>query len=294
MHTWSVSPRIVLFVVIVASAACGAVVRPEDGRSLPDAAVFDESAAADTPVPRDVVAELTDAPDTGRLRNQSRVIYSFQERGNQVVTARLVPDAPVPLSIDANDGLCRTYSVLDLPETRAGVLTVRIGASRHTIAPDTTRERFLYNGSFSTAASVGTRVAVDAEGSASFPSFSLSESIPRAIAITEPASRSETSWNSRIPITIRWQADDSGDSVQVILLGRVSPSESSFATVCTVPIIEREFVLNSAILQHYDALPQARRIDVYRIREARGVFGTAPVRLDVRNENEGANWISFR
>ncbi|MBL8680996.1 MAG: hypothetical protein JNK05_17575 [Myxococcales bacterium] len=249
-----------------------------DGASLDDA-------TSDPPL---------DTPDAVWTRNESRVVCTFEEGLDQDVSARLLQDVRVPSTVDSRDGQCRTYNILELPETRAGTLTVRIGSAAHSILPDASRERFLYQGSFRSAATAGTRVQVDAQGSASFPPFSLFESIPRSVEITEPIARSELVWNPRTPIAIRWRRDGSTDSVQIILLGRVSPTESSFATVCTVPISDSEFVISPSMLQRYDALPQARRVDVYRIRAARGVFGNAPVALEIRNETQGRNWITFR
>ncbi len=276
---------------IFAIAACGAVVRPEDAHEQTDASA--DSGAVSTGDSRPS-ADADAETDVGALRNESIILVFVGGGANSTVTARLIRDEPVPIAIDSRDGRCRTYDSLILPETRAGTLTVRIGSAVHSIDPHPTRERNPYSSEFTSPATAGTRFRFDAEGSATFPSFSITESVPAAIEIIEPSQRAEIPWNSRVPIVVRWRSDSSSDAVQVVLHGRASATEGWYFTVCSVPISQGEFEITSTMLGRYNSLTEGRRIDVLRVREARTIAGNAPIWLSIRNIGEGGNWISFR
>jgi hypothetical protein len=273
--------------------ACGASVRPDDANGFADAL----SDAGDTrehdssPI-SDVTADAS--ADAAPLRNESMITFILRRGVESSFSARLIPDGPVPSSIDSVDGRCRTYDSLELPETRVGDLRVWVDATMHTVAPHPTRERYLYSAGFASTAVTGTRVRIDAEGSGSFPAFSIAESVPQPIEILEPAMRAELPWSSRSSIVIRWRSDGSTDAVNVIVSGRASATAGFYFTVCSLPIASAQFEITTAMLRRFDSLPEGRRIDVVRVREARLVVGNAPILLSVRNYDEGANWISFR
>lgn len=276
--------------LVATTSGCGALVRPEDGGSID---VITE--------PRDATSNDQTNSDEGnvvdatppRFRNESILVFERQNSLRDQLQARLLRDEPIGAETDSTSGSCRTYDSNALPETHAGALTVRRLSSTNTLQPNTSVPRSLYFATFEPGSPVGARIEVAAEGSATFPAFSLSEVIPQPLEVTDPSRPSTIPWDSTQAITIRWSLDSSTDLARLGIQGARAGGGPFLSTFCTVPISDGQFTFTPSMLSRFDSLPMFRVISLSRARIARGTFGNAPVSLIVTSERL-FGWISFR
>jgi hypothetical protein len=278
-------------IVLATTSGCGAVVRPEDGGSI-DTSVEIRDALDNDRASADGGDVVDSTADTARFRNESFVVFERQNSLRDQLQARLLRDEPISAATDSLSGNCRTYDSNALPETHAGVLTVRRPSSSNTVQPVTTAPRNLYFGTFEPGSSIGSRIEVSAEGSANFPAFSLSEIIPGSLEVIEPNRPTTRAWNPTRAITIRWTPDGSTDLARLGIQGAAPGSGPFLATFCTVPISDGQFTFTPTMLSRFDSLPMFRVISLSRARIAQGTFGNAPVSLIVTSER-AFGWISF-
>jgi hypothetical protein len=282
--------RAVAVLNAIFAANCGSVVSPTTEAGT-DGGAVDTSIREDVSAPVDSSDSSTS--DASRNRNESIVVVEVNANGSVAMAARLLrAEAVLPSNDRVVEG-CRFYNRSALPETSAGTLTLRRGSESTVIVPIAGGARDLYIGRMQPPTADGVRFSVQAEGSATFPAFELSETLPRSLVITSPSQPQTLEFNPDRAIRFEWTPDSSGDIVLVHISGDRSEFGPSWFMRCMTPIASESFVVKPEMLREFTSLPRFRLISVLRSRVTRASFGDAQITLTVSNTSTNT-WVEFR
>lgn len=272
-------PRLLLAILSVAPAGCGAVVAPYPGDGAVGDAVTDSVGPpdvhpADAGEPRDASADVLQ-PDAMSTRPTSIVLVtnhsryagmSFVPRGNR-------PGGERPEFA----GGCRLYAPHLFAGVGAGTVTVR-GESRSQMFESGMTQPAFLGVNVVPGWNVGELVTVSATGSDAFPAFSVGCAMPAQLAdvVSSPAGPTAP-WNPTQPLSFRWTPIASEDLVRVSIFGSREGTSEYLVAECLGPISRGMLVVVPEALRALESYPYMRNVSVGRLRIGRVTVGDATI-----------------